>query len=297
MDQPAVRAGVVDIGTNSMRLLITDGETELGRWVEVTGLGRGVDTTGSLDEEALTTTLRVLEDFGRMMNDHGVEKRLAIATSASRDAANREVFFDRAGTALGVRPTLISGEVEGRYAFAGATSHLDLDQPVVVTDIGGGSTEFVTVDSVRSVDVGTVRLAERALARRPPQEGDVESARSIVREAFSDIEVGEAGSHAGVAGTWTSLAAIVLGLDRYERQAVHASKLAIDYVREQIDRLSGMTLEETRQIPSLDPKRAEVILPGAIIAEAVMERLDVSETVVSELDTLDGAAMELIGIA
>ena len=292
-----MKVGVVDIGTNSMRLLITDGEAEIGRWVEVTGLGKGLDATGSLDEEAMATTIGVLKSFGRELDDRGVEDRLAIATSASRDAANRETFFDRAEAALGVRPTLISGETEGRYAFVGATSHLQLAEPIVVTDIGGGSTEFVTADSVRSIDVGTVRLGDRALSRRPPRDDELESARHTVRDAFADVEMGEVSSHAGVAGTWTSLAAIGLGLGSYDRDAVHGSRLTVDALGNLIDRLSAMTLEETRRIPSLDPKRAPVILPGAIIAEAVMECLGVSETVVSERDTLDGAAMELIGIA
>lgn len=289
--------GVVDIGTNSMRLLITDGEIELGRWVEVTALGRGLDSSGSLSQEGMAATLEALEEFSRIMDERGVGKRLALATSASRDAANREAFFDRAEAALGVRPTLISGETEGRYAFAGATSDLRLDQPIVVTDIGGGSTEFVTADLARSIDVGTVRLGDRALPHRPPSEGELELARSELGEALADIEVGDVATHVGVAGTWTSLAAIALGLDRYDREKVHGSRLAIHSVKEQIALLSTMTLEETRWMPGLDPKRALVILPGAVIAEAVMETLGVSESIISERDTLDGAAMELIGIA
>lgn len=289
--------GVVDIGTNSMRLLITDGETEIGRWVEVTGLGRGLDSSGSLSGDSMTTTIQVLERYGRSMDERGVEKRLAIATSASRDATNRDEFFDRAEIALGVRPTLISGETEGRYAFAGATSYLALDRPIVVTDIGGGSTEFVTTSAVRSVDVGTVRLGDRALSQRPPSNAELETAWSILEDEFAGVEVGGVGSHVGVAGTWTSLGAMALGLDGYDREAVHGSRLPIDALDELIGRLSTMTIEETRRIPGLDPKRAPVILPGAIIASAVMKTLDVVETIVSERDTLDGAAMELIGIA
>lgn len=289
--------GVVDIGTNSMRLLITDGETELGRWVEVTGLGRGVDASGALSEEAMATTIQVLEKYGRTMHQHAVENRLAIATSASRDAANRDVFFDRAERALGVRPTLISGETEGRYAFAGATSDLRLEPPIVVTDIGGGSTEFVTADLVQSVDAGTVRLGDRALPHRPPTQSELEVARSILNDQFGSVGADDVGSHVGVAGTWTSLAAIALGLDTYDRDTVHGSRLTIESLDGLIARLSTLTMEETRHVPGLDPKRAPVILPGAIIAKAVMEKLVVEETIVSERDSLDGAAMELIGIA
>lgn len=297
MGEPALMVGVVDIGTNSMRLLITDGESEMGRWVEVTGLGRGLDSSGSLSEGAMITTIQVLDRYGLAMDEHGVEKRLAIATSASRDATNREAFFDRAEMALGVRPTLISGETEGRYAFAGATSDLELDRPIVVTDIGGGSTELVSAGAVQSIDVGTVRLGDRALPQRPPSQSELERVWSILEDEFAGVRVGVAGSHVGVAGTWTSLAAMALGLDTYDREAVHGSRLSIDSLSDLIARLATMTLEETRRIPGLDPKRASVILPGAIIARAVMERLGVAETIVSERDTLDGAAMELIGIA
>jgi len=289
--------GVVDIGTNSMRLLITDGETELGRWVEVTGLGRGLDSSGSLSEDAIARTIEILEKYGQMMDRHGVEKSLAIATSASRDAANREAFFDRAESALGVRPTLISGDTEGRYAFAGATGDLELERPIIVTDIGGGSTEFVTADTVRSVDMGTVRLGDRSLPRRPPSQSELAEAMFTTDQAFGEVRVGDVGSHVGVAGTWTSLAAIGLELDSYDRDAVHGSRLTIDDIGDLVARLSKMTIEQTRRIPSLDPKRAPVILPGAIIARAVMGTLGVDETIVSESDTLDGAAMELIGIA
>ncbi len=291
-----MKVGVVDIGTNSMRLLITDGVEEMGRWVEVTGLGRGVEETGSLSEESMATTIQVLVDFGQRMSDAGVERRLAIATSASRDAANRDPFFNRAEAALGVRPSLITGSKEGRYAYRGALSGLDPIGPVVVSDIGGGSTEFVTAEQSLSVDIGTVRLGDRALPDRPPRDVEIERAREMLESTFSDVEVDEVGTHVGVAGTWTSLAAIALGRSEPDLERVHGSVLGLGDVRELTVRLSALTLEETRVIPGLDPKRAPVILPGALIAEAVMSRLGSTETLISEKDTLDGAAMELIGI-
>lgn len=292
-----MKVGVVDIGTNSMRLLVTDGREEMGRWIEVTGLGRGLDASGALSEEAMENTLDALRAFGSRMDRIGVDERLAIATSASRDASNRDHFFDQVEEALGVRPTLISGEREGRYAFSGARAGLELTEPLIVTDIGGGSTEFVTASRVRSVDIGTVRLSDRSLHDRPPTADQVEQSIAVVRSMFSDIETSQEASHVGVAGTWTSLAAIALGLDTYRKAAVHGSTLTLDDIGELVDLLLPLDLSQTRQIPSLDPRRAPVILPGALIARELMKVLGANETIVSESDTLDGAAMELIGIA
>ena len=176
MGESPVKVGVVDIGTNTMRLLVTDGEHEDGRWVEVTGLGVGVDESGALSDEAITRTISVFDRYGAIMADSAVDKRLAIATSASRDAANREEFFDRAEQALGVRPHLISGSQEARYAYSGAIQNIGGTSDIVVTDIGGGSTEFVTAGTARSVDIGSVRLTDRHFLSRPPDSGQLERA-------------------------------------------------------------------------------------------------------------------------
>lgn len=291
-----MRVGVVDIGTNSMRLLITDGHAEEGRWAQVTGLGQGVDATGELSEDAMSRTLEALTRYGSLMDTSGVQRRVAIATSASRDAANKDLFFDRAAEALGVRPRLITGEEEGRLAYSGATADFTVAGTVVVSDIGGGSTELVTSRSVRSVEIGTVRLGERHLPVRPPARAQIEEVREALRSLFSDVSVDQVAAHIGVAGTWTSLSAISQGLPVYRPDRVHGSRLGITEIRDLVDRLSVLSLADTREIPGLDPERAPVILPGAMIAVAVMERLGVGETIVSERDTLDGVAMELIGI-
>lgn len=291
-----MKVGVVDIGTNSVRLLITDGRSEHQRWVEVTGLGRGVDSTGRLSDEAIAASLEALVSYGRLMDLAAVARRMAIATSASRDASNREAFFDRAESALGVRPELLTGEEEGRLAFAGAIFDLDVEEPIVVSDIGGGSTELVTRQSTRSIDIGSVRLTERHLRDRPPSAIDMEVSARRLTEMLADFDPGNVRSHIGVAGTWTSLSAIAQELPAYQSDRVHHSRLTHGAVVDVAGRLSNLSLEETRSIPSLDPRRAPVILAGALIAVAVMERLGVEETVVSERDTLDGAAMELTGI-
>jgi exopolyphosphatase / guanosine-5'-triphosphate,3'-diphosphate pyrophosphatase len=295
MVEPALNVGVVDIGTNSMRLLITSGETEVGRWVEVTSLGRGVDRTGFLSEDATKETLEVLTRFGRLMERHGVERRKAIATSASRDAANREAFFDRSALALGVRPTLITGAEEARYAFAGAASNM-ADAPVVVSDIGGGSTEFVTREWSVSIDIGSVRLTDRILVDRPATIRQLESAANHVRDMFAATSVPITATAVGIAGTWTSLAAISADLPGYEHGCVHGEVMDVADLDRLVGALGAMTVEETASIPSLDPKRAPVILSGAVIAREVLGHLGMDEIKISERDTLDGVAAELLAV-
>jgi exopolyphosphatase/guanosine-5'-triphosphate,3'-diphosphate pyrophosphatase len=278
-----------------MRLLITDGVTEFGRWVEVTGLGRGLDQRGVLAPDRIEESLAALARFGAEMDGRGVQRREAIATSASRDATNREEFFDLARSAIGVRPRLITGEEEARLAYAGATRELDMPGPVVVSDIGGGSTELVTAGGGVSYEIGSVRLTERAVPSRPAPLREMAAARSLAAETFAGVELAPA-TMIGVAGTWTSLAAMALGLPEYERERVHGSALARSDLVSLIEALAPMTVEQTAAIPSLDPKRAPVILGGALVAEAVMDALKIDEVTISEHDTLDGVAIRLLAL-
>lgn len=291
-----LKVGVVDIGTNSVRLLITNGVVESGRWVEVTGLGRGVDRAGVLSGEAIEDTLASLARFGSMMAREGVEIRRAIATSASRDAANREDFFDLAESALGVRPVLISGEQEAHLAYVGATAGIDVSGPWVVCDIGGGSTELVTESGGVSIDIGSVRLTERVMPGRPPSSQELGEARALAATLFEEI-VPPGGRLIGIAGTWTSLAAIARRLLSYTRELVHGYRLSRELLNDVVNELSRLSLDQTRAIPSLDPKRAPVILAGSLVAEAVMTALDADEALISEHDTLDGVAMGLLDLA
>jgi len=295
--QPTVKVGVVDIGTNSMRLLVTDGTRDHGRWVEVTGLGRGIDRTGALSEPAIEATLQTLRRFGQQMDDGGVSVRAAIATSATRDASNREQFLDRAERALAVRPEMISAEREGRLAYAGATSDLTADTVSLVCDIGGGSTEFVESNRVTSVDIGSVRLTDRLLGQRPPSPEELARAREHVRRLFADVASVTVGEVVGVAGTWTSIAAIDLDLPAYDRDLVHHHSLPASRVTALVTKLASMTVEETASIPSLDPARAPVILSGSVVAEAAYGALGVESVLISERDTLDGLAAELLALA
>lgn len=295
-----MKVGAVDIGTNSMRLLISDGMAEIGRWEEVTGLGRGVDDTGSLSPEGIEDSLVALARFGATMDAQGVERRMAIATSAARDASNRELFFDLAQSALSVRPRLVSGEEEARLAFDGATAGLSsfahrLELPLVVSDIGGGSTELVTAEGAVSIDIGSVRLTERAIPGRPAPPAEMATARSVLADLFSEVRI-DAGTVIGVAGTWTSLAAISQDSPRYSPDRVHGHRMTRDELESVVGSLAGKTVEETAGIPSLDPRRAPVILAGSLVAEAVMHALKTDEVMVSEHDTLDGVAMDLLAL-
>jgi len=285
----------VDIGTNSMRLLIVaDDGSEAGRWVRVTGLGRGLDSSGALSEDAIARTVEALSEFGREMADKGVAVARAVATSASRDASNRDEFLDRAEQALGIRPEVIPGTEEAELSYRGAT--LGRSGSFVVVDIGGGSTEFVWtgdsgVEGV-SVDIGSVRLTDRMLGMRPVPFEILEIASRHVAQLFEGLAVPEA-AVIGVAGTWTSLAAMAANLPEYDRSRVHGSTLARPAIDHAVGWLAAHTIEETEAIPSLDPARAPVILGGAVVAREVMRHLGCTEVTVSEHDLLDGVVAAL----
>ncbi len=293
LGRTTLKIGVVDIGTNSMRLLITSPDGEIGRWVRVTGLGRGVDKSGVLSEAGIARSMDAFARFGQHLDEEEVEVRKAIATSASRDAANREQFFDQVEDVIGVRPTLISGDDEARYAFRGAVG--SGGGGILVSDIGGGSTEFVTNVEAISVDIGSVRLTDRILGTHPIGPDRIEAARIHVHHLFAAIEF-EANEVVGVAGTWTSLSAITMKLDRYDREEVHGSSVALGELSGVIDSLAGMSLPDVEAIPSLEPDRAPVIVAGAIVAEQVLARLSVEKAKISERDTLDGVAEELLAL-
>lgn len=299
-----MRVGAVDIGTNSMRMLIADvsehGVEWLDRRTTVTGLGRGVDATGALGSEAVARTIDVLAGYGAALDRAGVGVRRAVATSATRDAANREEFLDKAEPAIGYRPDVISGEEEAALAFAGATREVAGDPPYVVIDIGGGSTEFVFgVDdpSYRvSIDIGSVRLTDRLLPDRPAQPDQLAAAEDHVAELLETVFLPSSpGVVVGVAGTFTSLSAISQDLPAYDPGRVHGSVLTVTRLSELTLYLSLLSVEDTAEIPSLDPARAPVILAGAVIAEKAVRRSGAFEIVVSEHDLLDGVALQLAG--
>ena len=290
-----MKVAAVDIGTNSMRLLMVhlvgDAPVEIGRYERVTALGRGVDATGELNQEAVDRTLLALSEFGARMRDAGVDRKRAVATSASRDARNREKFFDQAELALGIRPELISGDEEAGFAFAGATGSTDRPGPHLVVDIGGGSTEFVTVDGGRSFDIGSVRLTDRVLKERPSPSEQIGAARAMVAEMFLPVTP-FLGSVIGVAGTWTSLARI-----KHEQgngSGTDLSELSREDIRGLVERLASLTVEQTAALPGLDPARAPVILAGAVVAEGAAAAVSADKVTVSEHDLLDGVVTALL---
>jgi exopolyphosphatase/guanosine-5'-triphosphate,3'-diphosphate pyrophosphatase len=292
----------VDIGTNSMRLLIARVGDGLVEWEDrrtaVTGLGRGVDLTGELASDRIEATIRALTAYGLAMDAAEVAARRAVATSATRDAANREEFLEWAEAALGVRPDVISGDEEAALAFSGATAEAHADGPFLVIDIGGGSTEFVyglnAPEFRASLDMGSVRLTDRDFADRPPSVDQLEAARAGASAALAEVNLsGEIGVALGVAGTFTSLAAIDQDLPAYDPGRVNGHLLTRERLAELVLYLAGLSLEETEAIPSLDPARAPVILAGAVIAEAALARIGIDEVTVSEHDLLDGIVLGL----
>lgn len=286
------KAGV-DIGTNTMRLLIVDGEgATLQRLVEITGLGTGLDSTGALADDAVERTLGVLESFGRAIADNACGQVRVVATAASRDASNGEAFIERATDALGHPPEVIGGVEEARLAYAGAMAALDPPAGVtaLVVDIGGGSTEFVDASNAVSSRIGSVRITDRMLTERPVGFGRlVDASRAIeaALEAYPEQDVRY--WMVGVAGTWTSIAGLLRG--DYVVGEMHGSVVS----RLELDRLvitlAATGFEETAALPGLHPKRARVILGGAMIAREAMRRFDVGEVTVSESDLLDGLVL------
>jgi exopolyphosphatase/guanosine-5'-triphosphate,3'-diphosphate pyrophosphatase len=273
--------------------LITDDHgATLERQVEITGLGTGLDATGSLADDAVGRTLVVLSAFGRAIADHGCGRVRVVATAASRDAANGDEFIARATDALGQRPEVIGGAEEARLAYAGAMAAFEPPPDVtpVVVDIGGGSTEFVDAGNAVSSRIGSVRITDRMLTERPVGFGRlVDASRAIEAALEAHPEPGVRYWMVGVAGTWTSIAGLLRG--EYVVGEMHGSVVS----RLELDRLvitlAATGFDATAELPGLHPKRARVILGGAMIAREAMRRFDVQEVTVSESDLLDALVL------
>ncbi|MFD7995951.1 Ppx/GppA phosphatase family protein [Streptomyces mexicanus] len=308
-----MRVAAIDCGTNSIRLLVADANPETGELVDldrrmtIVRLGQGVDRTGRLAPEALERTFAACREYAEVIKEHGAERVRFVATSASRDAENREEFVRGVVDILGVEPEVISGDQEAEFSFTGATKELagreDLAKPFLVVDIGGGSTEFVVgeehVRAARSVDVGCVRMTERHLVHDgvvsdPPTEEEIAAIRADVEAALDlaerTVPLREARTLVGLAGSVTSVSAIAQGLPEYDSARIHHSRVSHDRVRDITRRLLHSTHAERAAIPSLHPGRVDVIGAGALVLLAIMERIGAEEVVVSEHDILDGIA-------
>jgi exopolyphosphatase/guanosine-5'-triphosphate,3'-diphosphate pyrophosphatase len=294
----------VDCGTNSVRLLVAEVDGE-GR-MRITRLGEGVDRTGALDPQAVERTIAVIEDYARTVRGLGTERVRVVATSAVRDAANRELFVGGVRAALGVDPEVITGEEEARLSFLGATRelrHADGGRPpYLVVDIVGGFTEFVLGDEVvqvaRSVDIGCVRLTERHLRAAPPSAAQVEAAVRDIDAALDDagtaIPFDRTGTLIGLAGSVTTVGALALGLADYDRSAIHGSRVARETVHAVSRRLLAMTRDEIAALPAVHPGRVDVIGAGALVLREVVRAVGTPDAVASEHDILDGIALSLL---
>lgn len=314
------RVAAIDCGTNSIRLLVADVTTgadgtlalrDLHREQRVVRLGKGVDATGVLDPEALERTRVALADYTVALRRKGVERVRMVATSATRDARNRDDFFGMVRDTLGVDAEVISGDEEARLSFVGAVGDLDADDgPFAVVDTGGGSTELVvgdlvdgaaTVRAAHSADIGSVRITERCLAGDPPTVDEIAAARSlaasVLADAFAAVPLDGVRTWVGVAGTITTLSAYQQRLTAYDSDAVHLSRISVDDLTRVADELLGMSREERGTHGAIHPGRIDVIGGGALIVDVLgrelRERAGITELVVSEHDILDGIARSI----
>jgi len=316
-----VRVAAIDCGTNSLRLLVAEPGpggrlVDVLRRMEVVRLGQGVDRTGELSPDALARTFRVLRDYAADLQSLGAERVRMVATSATRDAANRNIFVDGVREVLGIAPEVLSGEQEAALTFAGAAGDLVVpgagggsEAPLLVVDIGGGSTEFVIGGPSRtsapvasvSVDIGCVRLTERHLgpaAGGPYPDAlvaalvaDVHRGLTTVRQS---VDVTRARTLVAVAGTATTVAAIALDLPAYDAERLHLSRVGASEVDAVAARLAASTAEQRASIGSMHPGRVDVITAGALVLREVVRATDLDSVVVSEHDILDGVAASLL---
>jgi exopolyphosphatase / guanosine-5'-triphosphate,3'-diphosphate pyrophosphatase len=305
------RVAAVDCGTNTLRLLIADLDVEAGesqlleRRSTIVRLGQDVDRTGVFAAAALERTFATLDEYVATIREHDVDAVRFVATSAARDAQNRDAFITGVRHRVGVEPEIISGRAEAQLAYDGATRQFanrpDVVQPLLVLDIGGGSTELVLGNGIDggvrgvSLDVGSVRITERYLHADPPTADEVGAALDAIGTALHtvDLPLTSAGSLIGVAGTVTTMGAMVLGLDSYDRVRVDLARLPRAELAAAIERVVAMTVAERRALPFMAPGRADVIAAGALILGSVAELVGLPEVIVSIHDILDGIAWTL----
>ncbi len=302
------RVAAIDCGTNSIRLLIADisdgNFKEVVREMEIVRLGQGVDVNKAFHPDAIARTLSAVEKYAQQIKDNNVEKIRFCATSASRDATNRDLFIDGVRDILGVEVEVISGEEEAALSFHGATKELSQsDAPFLVVDIGGGSTEFVIgstkVDSAKSVNIGCVRMSERHFTQQPPTSAQLHAAISDIDQAIAlaakDVPVTTAQTLVAVAGTATTIAAAALDLDSYDRFAIHLARISAEKVFQVAAKLQNLNRDEIAKLGYMHPGRVDVITAGALVLSRVMAATGASEFVASESDILDGMAWKLAG--
>lgn len=308
----ARRVAAIDCGTNSIRLLVADVDpttgvlTDVERRMEIVRLGQGVDAAGELSEEALARTFAAVDRYAARIDELGASFVRFVATSATRDAANRDVFVTGVRGRLGVEPEVVSGGEEAALSFRGATHGLPVGprpEPFLVVDIGGGSTEFVVGDvasgplAAASVDVGCVRMTERHFRSDPPLPSEVSAARDDIEAAIAvvarTVPLRRVGTMIGLAGSVTTVAALALGLWEYDPARIHGSVVSAAAVHRTCEDLLYMTRDKRAALPVMHPGRVDVIMAGALVLSAVVAHTGLAEIVVSEHDILDGIALGL----
>ena len=301
------RVAAIDCGTNSIRLLIADisgGKfKEVLRDMEIVRLGQGVDENKSFHPDAINRTLAAVEKFRNQLAGRGVEKIGFCATSATRDAANRDLFIEGVRQILGVEVEVIPGEEEARLSFNGSTKELlQSDAPFLVVDIGGGSTEFVygteEVEFAKSVDIGCVRMSERHLKSQPVEMNQVAQAITDIDKAIAHaaaiVPISKAKTLVAVAGTATTVAAAALELKTYDRHAIHLSRIPAEKVHKVSAAFQAMTKSDISKLGFMHPGRVDVVTAGSLVLSRVMAATGATEFVASESDILDGMAWSLI---
>ena len=296
----------IDCGTNAIRLLIArvDGDhvTDLVREMRTVRLGEGVDTTGEFSEAALERTFAAAREYAELLSNYDVKTIRFIATSASRDVTNRDAFSAGIKTILGVEPEVISGDEEAELSYSGALSGLDVKGSVLVADIGGGSTEFVTALSngslvSRSVNIGCVRMTERHLHSDPPTQPEITSAVSDIDHHIEDakrtVPINSETIFIGLAGSVTTVAAMALGLSEYDADAIHGSIVSREQVESVTNKLLHMTHKERANLGFMHPGRVDIIGGGALVLRELMRVLGFDKVLVSEKDLLDGVVLSL----
>ena len=300
------RVAAIDCGTNSIRLLIADiaggNFREIYRTMEIVRLGQGVDKNKAFHPDALDRTLKATALFAEEIARRGVERMRFCATSATRDATNRELFINGVKSLLGVAPEVISGEEEAALSFKGATKELrGVGAPYLVIDIGGGSTEFVfgseRVEFAKSQNIGCVRMSERHFSTIPPQAEEIAGARADIDEAIKGaaeiVPITEARTLIAVAGTATTVAAAALGLSTYNRHSIHLSRISAEKTHQVSEMFLSLNRDEIAALGYMHPGRVDVIGAGSLVLSRIMTLTGAEEFVASESDILDGMAWSL----
>ena len=286
-----MRVAAVDLGTNTTRLLVADIEDgrvdEVHRETRITRLGEGVDARHRLLPVPIARVRNALTDYRRTLERLGSERTLAVATSAVRDAENGEAFLGEVEWSYGFATRLLSGDEEAELTRRG----VDPKPGTLVVDIGGGSTELIVDDFHTSLDIGSVRYTERFVHTDPPDPEEIDEISRAVHTILEERVRVKAQSAIGVAGTVTTLAALDLDLDQYDRERVHGHRLTTAAARTQLARLAALPLHKRRELPAIDPQRAPVIVAGAVILVSILDQFGLDEIEVSERDILDGIAL------